>query len=202
VLGNTRWLEKALPVVAAGGAGLYVAALLALPVLEPGFNVLTAHPEDYATGSYGAVVNLSYVSFAVALISLVLSVMPVRRREIAVPILLVPPALLCAALAVDPVAVARGGTVVLIPILGLASAPLISSLVLRARFRPWDRWVVGFGAAVLVAFVGLVLAPDATTGAVNRAFDALAGLWVAVAALALRGPQSAISPPGRNIQDH
>jgi uncharacterized membrane protein YccC len=111
---------------------------------------------------------------------------------VAVATLLVPPALLCAALAIDPVAVARGGAVVLIPILGLASAPLISSLVSRARFRPWDRWVVGVGAAVQVAFVGLVLAPDAITGAVNRVFDALAGLLVAVAALALRRPRPAI----------
>lgn len=184
-----------MPVVAAGSATLYVASLLALPLLEPGFNVLTAHPEDYATGTYGGVVNLSYASLAVALISLVVLLMPVRRWAIAVPTLLVPPALLCAALAADPVAVARGGAVVSIPVLGLATAPLFSSLVLRARFRPWDRWVAGFGAAALVAFVGLVLAPDPITGAVNRAFDVLAGVWVAVAALALGARQSAIPPP-------
>jgi hypothetical protein len=51
VSGTTRWLEKALPVVAACGAILYVSALLALPLLEPEFNALIAHPEDYATGS-------------------------------------------------------------------------------------------------------------------------------------------------------
>lgn len=193
--GTTRWQGNASRVVAAGCAIVYVAALLVLPLLEPGFNALTAHPEDYATGSYGAVVNLSYASFAVALISLVASFMPFRRWAIAVPILLVPPALLCAALAVNPVAVARGGAVVLVPVLGLASAPLFSSLVLRARFRPWNRWVAGFGAAALVAFVGLVLAPEPVAGAVNRAFDVLAGVWVAVAALALRARHSAIPPP-------
>jgi hypothetical protein len=187
-----------LPAFAAGGAGLYVAALLALPLLEPGFNVLTAHPEDYATGSYGAAVNLSYAAFAVALIALVVAVMPVRRWALAVPILLVPPVLLCAALALDPVGVARGGDVVLIPILGLASAPLISSLLLRARFRPWHRWVIGSGAVVLVAFVGLVLAPITVAGAVNRAFDVLAGLWVAVAAMAIRQRAHAASRDSRD----
>lgn len=192
--GTTNWQENAAPVIAAGGATLYVAALLALPLLEPGFDVLATHPEDYATGSYGALVNLSYLSFAVALISLVVSLVPFRRWAIAVPALLVPPALLCAALAVDPVAVARAGAAVLIPILGLASAPFISALVLRDRFRPWDRWVVGFGVAVLVAFFGLALAPEAIGGAVNRAFDALAGFWVALAAVALVRPREGSRP--------
>jgi len=163
-----------------------VTVLLALPLLNSGFNVLTVHPEDYARGTYGIAVNVSYSALAVALACLVLSLLPLRGWAIAVPVLLVPAAVLCVALAVNPMAVAGGNALLLIPIFGLALGPLVGALSLRQRFHPWDGAIVGIGLAVVIAFAGVLVAPDSVGGAVNRAFDLLVGLWVVVAAVALR----------------
>src|SRR5579864_148624 len=84
--------RQVLATIAASGAGVYVTVLLALPALDSGFNVLTAHPEDNARGTYGIAVNFSYLALAVALVCLVLALLPVRRWAVAVPILLVPAA--------------------------------------------------------------------------------------------------------------
>ena len=178
--------RQVLPVVAASGAGVFVIVLLALPLLDSGLNLLTAHPEDYARGAYGIAVNASYMALAVALAGLVLSLLPVRGWAIAVPVLLVPAAVLCVALAVNPIAVAGGNALLLVPIFGLALGPLVGALSLRERFHPWNGAIVGIGLAVAIAFAGLLVAPDSVGGAVNRAFDLLVGLWVVVAALAVR----------------
>lgn len=174
-----------LRLVATAGAAMYVIALLALPILEPDLDVVSTHPEDYASGKYGILVNLSYGALGVALAAIVLALWPGASWKATTLALLVPPALLCAALTLAPVAVARSGTAVFIGVLGLATGPLVSSVVLRLRFGKSSPLVVALGAAVLVAFVLLAVTPEAIGGAVNRGFDALAGLWVVTAALSL-----------------
>lgn len=184
-LGSSSLRRQALPVVAVSGAGVYVTVLVALPLLDSGFDVLTTHPEDYARGTFGIAVNASYLALAIALVCLVLALLPVRRWAIAVPILLVPAAVLCGALAVNPIAVAGGSAWLLVPVFGLALGPLVGSLSLRERFHPWEGAIVGVGLAVVIAFAGVLVAPDSVGGAVNRAFDVLVGLWIIVAALAV-----------------
>jgi hypothetical protein len=186
--------QTSLLAVAVAGAGAYVLLLLVLPFLQPGRNIMTAHPEDYAAGAYGNLVNLSYGAFGLALAAIALTLWPGRSWRAVGPLLLVPAAVLCAALALAPVTVARSGIVVLVGVLGLSSGPLISSIVLRHRFGGAYRLVACLGAAVLVGFVAVATSPDAVGGAVNRGFDALAGLWVFAAALSIR--PHAIDPQG------
>jgi hypothetical protein len=173
----TGW-RAPLRLVAISGAAVYVLVLVVLPFLEPHLDVRSAHPEDYANGAYGILVNLSYGALSLALLALVLALWPGRSWRAVGPLLFVPPAILCAALAVAPIAVAHSGTVVFVGILGLAVGPLVNSLVLRERFGRARGPLVGLGAAVLVGFIGLAAAPDSIGGAVNRGFDVLAGLWV------------------------
>lgn len=170
-----------LRLVAIGGATVYVLVLLVLPLLEPQLDVRSAHPEDYATGGYGLLVNVSYGALSLALFAIVPALWPGRSWRAVGPLLFVPPAILCAALAVAPIAVARSGTVVFAGILGLGVGPLVNSLALRDGFGRARGLILGLGAAVLVGFIGLAAAPDSVGGAVNRGFDVLAGLWVAAA---------------------
>ena len=176
-------IQSVAPRIAAIAAVAYL-LLLTLPLLDTRFDVLTAHPEDYATVAYGVAVNASYLALAVALVAIVVPLAPFRRWSLVVPALLVPAALLCVALAFDPIAVARSSQWVLIPIVCLALAPAAAALSLRGRFGGWAPAVAGLGVAVLVAFAALALAPDSVGGLVNRVFDVLAGLWVALAAVA------------------
>lgn len=172
--------------VAAFGAAVYVAVLVALPFVDPTFNVVTAHPEDYAAGRLGWAVNVSYLALAIALVCFVISALPVRRWAIAVPALVMPPTILCVALAVDPVGVAAGTQLLLLPIVCLAMVPLIASMTLRDRLGTWHRLLAGLAVVVLLAFAALIVAPDTVGGAVNRAFDVALGLWFVLAAIAVR----------------
>lgn len=170
--------------IAAVGAATYVAVLLVLPFLEPDFDVLRAHPEDYASGAIGLAVNVSYAALAVALVAFVMSVLPVKRWTIAVAALFLPPAVLCAALAVDPIGVAGGNPVWLLPVFCLALAPLIATLLLHDSLRRRRGALLAIAAAGLLTFAGVLTMPDAIGGIVNRAFDVSVGLWVLVASRA------------------
>ena len=181
--GQARRVRDVVPSVAAVAAVAYL-LLLTVPLLDSRFDVFTAHPEDYATGASGAAVNASYLALAVALVALVVSLLPFRGWSIVVPVLLAPAALLCVALGADPIGVARSGQWVLIPIVGLALAPAPAALTLRDRFGLWTPALSGLGVAVLVAFAALAVAPDSAGGLVNRVFDFLAGMWVALAGVA------------------
>ena len=170
--------------IAAVGAAIYVLILVALPFLEPSFDVLRSHPEDYASGPVGLAVNASYVALAVALVSFAGSVLPVRGWAIAVPALFLPAAALCVTLAVDPIGVAGGNALWLLPIFGLALAPMIGSLSLRDTAGRWRLALIGIAIVVLLTFGGVLTVPDAISGIVNRAFDVSVGSWILVAALA------------------
>ena len=177
--------------IAAFGAAIYLAVLVTLPFVDRTFNALAAHPEDYATGTFGVVVNLSYIALAVALACFLMSVWPVKGLGIAFAVVAVPPLILCTALAADPIGIARGGTVLLLPIVCLALVPLIGSIALKDRVGGWRSMLAGLAVVVLVAFAGLVFAPNAVAGVVNRAFDVALGAWIVVAAIAV-----SISPRG------
>lgn len=181
----TGW-RAPLRLVAIGGAAVYVLVLVVLPFLEPQLDVRTAHPEDYANGAYGILVNLSYGALSLALFAIAATLWPGRSWRAVGPLLFVPPAILCAELAVAPIAVARSGTVVFVGVLGLAVGPLFNSIALRDRFGRAHGLVIVLGAAVLAGFIGLASAPGSVGGAVNRVFDVLAGLWVVTAALIRR----------------
>ena len=171
--------------IGVSGAIAYL-VLLNVPLLDSRFNVLTAHPEDYATGSFGLAVNASYLALATALTGLAVSLLPVRGWSIAALGTLIPPVLLCLALAVDPIGVARANQLVLLPIISLALAPATAALTLRHRFGAFALATTALAVAVLVAFIALVVVGDDLGGLVNRVFNTFVGLWTAVASFSLR----------------
>lgn len=172
--------------VSAAGAALYLAVIVSLPLLDRTFDVLRAHPEDYASGRYGLAVNFSYLALATGLVASMPLMARFGRPAIVVEMLVLPAAILCLALAVDPIGVAQGAQLSLLPIVGLAVAPLIASFSFNDRFGRWRRALTGLAVAVLITFLGLVLAPDSVTGIINRAFDSMVGIWLIVFAFAAR----------------
>lgn len=173
--------------VALAGAAAYAVLLVTVPLVDRAFNALSAHPEDYASGSYGLVVNVSYLALGLALFGLTLALSPFRRWAIALPVLLLPAAILCVALAVDPIAVARGNPLWILPIFGLAVAPVIASFTLRDRFDGRHRASSAIAVVVLISFIGLVITPSPIGGIVNRVFDLTVALWVIWIAAVLPG---------------
>ena len=172
--------------LAALAGALYVVLLIAIPLVEPEFDAWRSHPEDYAAGDYGALVNVSYAAMAVALVSLSSAFIIKSGWKALALALLAPPALLCVALAADPIGVARQATTASLAILGLAVGPIAVSIVFRRRFGPARVAVIGLGVLVAGAFIALSVAPESAGGAVNRVFDVLAGAWILVAAVASR----------------
>lgn len=170
---------------AAAAAGIYVAILVVDPLLNPRLDVLRVHPEDYAQGRYGLLVNAAYLALAIALVLVTLLLLAGWRWRGAAGALLLPPAVLCAALAVDPPNVARSGDWISLAVLGLALGPLAVSATLGGLFGARKRTALVLAALVLGAFVALMAAPEGVSGVVNRVFDVLAGAWVALAGLAI-----------------
>ena len=170
--------------LAALAGGLYVVLLIVIPLVEPQFDVWRSHPEDYAAGPYGALVNVSYAAMAAALVSFSSGLVGKVGWKALALALLVPPALLCVALTVDPIGVARQATVASLAILGLAVGPIAVSIVYRRRFGPGRVALIALGALVAGAFIALAVAPESVGGAVNRVFDVLAGAWIVAAAIA------------------
>jgi hypothetical protein len=177
-------IRPALAVLAMVGAGLYVVVIVVMPLLDPNLDIKSAHPEDYAAGRLGMAVNLSYAALAVGLAALAGALLDVEWKAIVADLLLLLAAILCAALAIEPVGVARMG-VVLIPVVALAAAPLTTALLLGRLFGRWKTGLTLLAALVAVAFIALVVSPSSLGGIVNRVFDALAGAWVAAAGAAL-----------------
>ena len=170
--------------LAALGGALYVVLLIVIPLVEPQFDAWRSHPEDYAAGDYGALVNVSYAAMATALVSFSSALVGKLGWRALALALLMPPALLCVALTLDPIGVARQATVVSLAILGLAVGPIAVSIVYRRSFGAARVVVIGLGALVAMAFVALAAAPESMGGAVNRVFDVLAGAWIVVTAVA------------------
>ena len=168
--------------LAALAGGLYVVLLIVIPLVEPQFDVWRSHPEDYAAGHYGALVNVSYAAMAVALVSFSSGLVSKSGWKALALALLVPPALLCVALTVDPIGVARQATVTSLAILGLAVGPIAVSIVYLRSFSHARATVIGVGVLVAGAFIALAVGPESVGGAVNKVFDVLAGAWIVVAA--------------------
>ena len=168
--------------LAAVAGALYVVLLIVIPLVEPQFDAWRSHPEDYAAGGYGALVNVSYAAMATALVSFSSGLAGKLGWKALALALLIPPALLCVALTVDPIGVASQATVVSLAILGLAAGPIAVSIAYRRSFGAARAAVVGLGALVAMAFVALAAAPESIGGAVNRVFDVLAGAWIVVGA--------------------
>lgn len=170
--------------LAAFAGALYVVLLIVIPLVEPQLDAWRSHPEDYAAGDYGALVNVSYAAMATALVSFSSALAGRGGWKALALALLVPPALLCVALTVDPIGVARQATVTSLAILGLAVGPISVSIVYRRNFGHARVPVIALGLLVAMAFVALAAAPESVGGAVNKVFDVLAGAWIVVAAVA------------------
>ncbi len=179
--------------VAAAAAAVYVLVLVVVPLVDRSLDVWSAHPEDYVRGPYGLAVNVSYAALAVAIALLVASLPKPTGWTLAVPVLFIPAGILCVALTFDPLGVAGGNAVFLLPVFGLALGPLVASLTLGADLRPWNRALAVLAGLALAAFALMLVEPS--IGFFNRVFDVLAGAWIASAALALRRPQAKLSAP-------
>lgn len=186
--------RRLLSITSGIAAIFYTATLVIVPLLNRDLNVMATHPEDYASGAFGVLVNASYAAFAVALATLAAALYPGRRMAALWPALLIVPALLCGALAFSPAAVARSGAWVSLAVAVLAVAPIAISLAMTRRLGARRRWAIALAAGVAVAFLCLAASPTAVSGLVNSVFDVMAGSWVAFVALASRPDRGAIGP--------
>ena len=166
--------------LAAGGAALYVATLVVVPLLNLDRDVLRLHPEDLYDANGGFLVIAGWLVFAVALAAT--AYLAWRRRGIAMRIAalcFVVAALVSVANAIDPTLGIRGSPIEL-GIFGLAIGPLVASFA----SRPVALRVLAVAAAL--AFAGIVFETAPVGGMVNRVFDALAGIWCVAFAVEAR----------------
>lgn len=159
--------------IAIASASLYLATLVAAPLIDPHLDPLRSYPEDYSPGPADWVVRLGYVS--VALMALAIAVVSLRQGgwppRIAA-VLLVAGAIASATLAIAPQQVTGGP--LLAGIAGLVIAPLAISMSAR-RELAWP--VVMLGFLVTFGFVALAVAPRDVAGITNRGCDVLLALW-------------------------
>lgn len=169
---------------------MYLATLVAAPLVDPHLDPLRSYPEDYSPGPADGIVRLGYVS--VALMALAIAALTVRwaewsRRVAAV--LLVAGAVASATLAIAPQQVTGGP--LLAGVVGLVLAPLVLSISAR---RELPRPVVALGILVAFGFLALAVAPREVAGLTNRAWDVLLALWGLAYALAHGRPATTRGP--------
>lgn len=188
---------RALLLLAMIGASVWMAALLLPPLAQPGSDLLRMHPEDNASGAFGWVVGLGYAALALALLALVGALARRPGGSRLGLAMLLPTILLCLPLAASPGSAATLGVLLVAGVLGLGLGPLLLTLGLRRNLGPARSLVTGLAVGVVVLFGALVVAPSAIAGIVNRAFDALAGLWLVAVAVDLRAAEDSTSCDGR-----
>ncbi len=159
--------------LAIGGAGVYLATLLAAPLVDPELDLLRSYPEDYSPGPADPIVRLGYVS--VVLMALAIAALNLRQprwsRRVAA-VLLVAGAAASATLVLAPQQVTGGP--LLAGVLGLVIAPSVLSISARHEL---PRAVVTLGIVVTLGFLALTVAPRDVAGITNRAWDVLLALW-------------------------
>lgn len=173
---------------AAIAGAVYLATLLAVPLIDPQTDLLRAHPEDYTTGLPGVLVRVGYG--AVALMALAIAASVLRGsgwlERIAAGLLLVG-AVTSGVLAAMPQEVTGGP--LLVGVLALALAPLLVSIGAAPRLSPV---VVALGVTVTIGFVVLIaLAPRELAGIANRSWDVLLAAWGMSFAIAPRPARGA-----------
>jgi hypothetical protein len=159
---------------AAIGGATYLVTLLAVALIDRETDLLRTHPEDYATGVAGALVNVGYV--AVALMALAIAASLVREGRwlsVIAAALLAGGGVTSLVLATAPQEVTGGP--LLVGVLALALSPLLVSIGADGRLSPV---AVALGVIVTLGFVAyILLSPRELAGIANRSWDALLAVW-------------------------
>lgn len=180
--------------VASAAALLYLATLLAAPLIDRARDVLRAYPEDYSPGTADAIVRLGYVAATAMALAIAATVARGGWARRAGAVMLVAAGAASLTLAVVPQQVTGGP--ILVGVLGFVLAPLVLSLSGR---RELPRWCVALGVAVSLGFLSLAMAPRDVAGITNRVWDVLLALWAVTYPLAhgvARDAQLGVRPPG------
>ena len=185
--------------VAAAGAAVFLAALVAMPLLRPDLDPMARWVAEYARGPFGWIMIVAYVGLAVAVWSLA------RGMAVAGGFGRVGPALLAVAglgalvaavlpqdLTTPGAAVTTVGTIrqlVLVPVfLSLFAALFLLSRRFRGRpgFAPFHRPALVL-ASVSVAALAVTFAADTSwRGMVTRVYDIAWTVWLLTTAIRLR----------------
>jgi len=158
------------------GACIWSVALLSGPLLRPDLDVLTAHPEDYAQGSWAAIMRGGYLGAAIAGLAAALLT---RRRPVASGLLaLFGLGALAIAILPPSSSEASGGTVAdsLFPVLQLAPLAFFPAIA-------WVSWSERRSSLIVLAVTAWLLflpllghPPNA--GLLNRAADLAMAAWL------------------------
>jgi hypothetical protein len=199
VAAGALWLRhhgtgRRLAAVGALGSGLFLAALVAMPVLRPDLDVRAAWVGDYARGPFGALMTVAYLALGTGALALGLALRRIAGLRAGGTLLALAAAgayVSAAFQQAPPGTRTTAGTVreiALVPTFALLVAAL--ALLVRGAFRhPAGRplrWpALALFGVVLVSFAVALAAPEAWKGIAGRGFDAAWTLWMAGAAMAL-----------------
>lgn len=164
--------------LALAGVAVWSAALVLGPVLRPDLDVLTTHPETYATGAWGFLMRLGYLGAATA----GGAVCFLARRFRVSALLLAVFAGGALGLGLLPPTDQGGLADEAFPYLQLAPLaffPAIARISWRTRRRP----LLALTVLAWVLFLPLVFGEPPAGGLVNRAADLAMGAWIAAFAL-------------------
>jgi hypothetical protein len=187
--GTTRRLA----VAGALGVGLFLAALVVLPVLRPDLDVRARWVGEYAHGPYGGLMVAAYLVLGAGALCLGLALRTLSRTGGTLLALASGGAFLSAVFGQDDTATGERtvpGTIreiALVPTFAL----LITALALLTRSGP--RFLIVVFAGVPVSFAAALAASPAWKGIAGRGFDAAWTLWMAAAAAWLLFAQ--VPPP-------
>jgi len=161
---------------------MYLVTLLVVPLAAPERDVLRSHPEHYVDTALGGLVRLGYFALTVTMSAVVVIVSRTRgARHYAAAGLAAIAACTTLVLAIAPVEITGGP--LLVGVLALALTPAAAGLA-TARLLPVGQRILG--VVVTVSFVAFAIAPSEIAGLINRAWDALLGLWAVAFGMAAR----------------
>jgi hypothetical protein len=178
--------------------GLFLAVLVALPLLRPELDVWQRWVGEYARGPYGGLMIAAYVALGVGVEALAVGLIRTGAGRLGACTLAIAGlgAFMSAILLQDPTdgspATLAGTvrTVLLMPTFLALSVALIA--LSRAfgrdiRWRPIAPAALALAVAVPLVFVVVIVAPPDWKGMAGRVFDAVWTSWLLLAALRLRG---------------
>jgi len=170
------------PQIAAIACAMCLVTLVVVPLAAPERDVLRSHPEHYVDTAMGALVRLGYLAVAVTMSAIVTIVWRGRGpARYAAALLAAVAACTTLVLSVAPVEITGGP--LLVGLFALVLTPAAASLA-SARVLPVGQRILG--VVVTVSFIVFAIESSEISGLINRAWDALLGVWGVAFAISAR----------------